>query len=567
MNKHPKVVAFTRTPEYVHHRAMLNRRDNNIVDALELMRRAVEESPDNSEYRLDLAEMYCEMGCHSQSIKLLLDLLADQNGPAECYYGLALNQLGLNNLAGAARALELYRSREPEGEHAEAVEQLVSELDYYERMERLENRKRSRAARLSDRACEAMKTDAPERACRLFERSLDLWPDQNEMRALYAMALFMLGETGQAHAQAGRAVEGKAPSVRAMCVSAQVFALLGDEKRSSALIRAAIDERPGGYEQRLLIYAMGEMGMHADVAEQARLALQDTPYDRTLMHTRAIALKKCGESDAKLERVWTRILRIDPQDSVAGFFQKTAREGGLNAYTLDYNYQVPREEYAQRVLRLVRTMEGGIESVQKAWREDADMRQLILWAVYAEDARLARTAVTMLALMDDADARSALRQMLYDGALPLSLKLHVTFLLNVQGQSPQALMPSQMSLADGLVPDADALVGQMPVGERALVRYAAEVLECDFGHASLLMPAMVWSVYRQGRGTRMDPLNETEAAAAALAYNCLMLYGDHRGIGEVAGAFGCTPRQMVYYARRIAGCVEKMGELLIHEDL
>ena len=55
MNGNLKVVSFKRTPAYVHHRAMMNRRDNNIVDALELMRRAVEESPENREYRLDLA--------------------------------------------------------------------------------------------------------------------------------------------------------------------------------------------------------------------------------------------------------------------------------------------------------------------------------------------------------------------------------------------------------------------------------------------------------------------------------------------------------------------------------
>ena len=39
MRNNLKVVSFKRTPAYVHHRAMLNRRDNNIVDALELMRR------------------------------------------------------------------------------------------------------------------------------------------------------------------------------------------------------------------------------------------------------------------------------------------------------------------------------------------------------------------------------------------------------------------------------------------------------------------------------------------------------------------------------------------------
>ena len=60
MRDNPKVVSLRRNAAYLHHRAMLNRRDNRVVDALELMRRAVEASPDNREYRLDLAELLCE---------------------------------------------------------------------------------------------------------------------------------------------------------------------------------------------------------------------------------------------------------------------------------------------------------------------------------------------------------------------------------------------------------------------------------------------------------------------------------------------------------------------------
>ena len=62
MSYNPKVVSIERSAAYVHHRAMKNRRDNNPVDALELLRQAVEQSPENREYRLDLAELYCEMG-------------------------------------------------------------------------------------------------------------------------------------------------------------------------------------------------------------------------------------------------------------------------------------------------------------------------------------------------------------------------------------------------------------------------------------------------------------------------------------------------------------------------
>ena len=104
MSFDPKVVPFDRSAAYVHHRAMKNRRKNNDVDALELLRRAVEHSPDNDEYYLDLAELLSEMGCLSQSNRLLLDMLGG-GGPSECYYGLARKLLSASEIPGARRAL------------------------------------------------------------------------------------------------------------------------------------------------------------------------------------------------------------------------------------------------------------------------------------------------------------------------------------------------------------------------------------------------------------------------------------------------------------------------------
>ena len=108
MDKPKRMFAIDRTPAYVHHRAMLHRRDNDNIHALELLRRAVQKAPDNREYRLDLAELYCDIGCHEQSSRLLLDMLAEENPPAECYYGLALNDMGVNRSECALAMLGRY---------------------------------------------------------------------------------------------------------------------------------------------------------------------------------------------------------------------------------------------------------------------------------------------------------------------------------------------------------------------------------------------------------------------------------------------------------------------------
>jgi hypothetical protein len=140
---------------------------------------------------------------------------------------------------------------------------------------------------VANRACDAMKADMPEKACRLFAASLERASEQYEMRALYAMALFMDGDEHEARIQADRACGGYPPSVRALCVCAQVYALMGDITTARTLVDRAAREKPEGQDLRLMIYAMGELRMDDRVAEYARLALQETPYDRELLHIRA----------------------------------------------------------------------------------------------------------------------------------------------------------------------------------------------------------------------------------------------------------------------------------------
>ena len=91
-----------------------------------------------------------------------------------------------------------------------------------------------------------------------------------------------------------------------MSVAALVLFGLEEEETAERLIRKVIGERPIGAERRLLLYSLTEMGMHAEAAECARLALQETPYDRRLLHVRAVGLSLSGAPEGRAERFWQR---------------------------------------------------------------------------------------------------------------------------------------------------------------------------------------------------------------------------------------------------------------------
>ena len=555
MKHNPKVVSIDRSAAYVHHRAMKNRRDNNPVDALELLRNAVEHSPENREYRLDLAEMYCEMGCHEQSNRILLDLLAEKNAPAECYYGLALNQLGRNEMDSARRALALYRSHAGSGEYVEDALDLTEEIYLYDALKRPLNRRRGRAAQIAEKACNALREDDVEKSRRLFERSLEMDANQPEMRALYAMALRMDGDDALAVEQARLSVSDGEPSVRALCVAAQVLYMCGDTVAALELAGRAIALRPDGVELRLMIFALSELGMYAEAADAVRLALQETPHDKGLLHMRAVLLHRTGAEDHQVERFWRRILRIDPEDSVARYYQALAARNALNEISPELIYEVPAEEYRRRLMKIAEKLSEGLDVAAELWCTDRDFRALLVWAVGTGNENCGRAAIMVIAAAGDEESESAMRELLYRGDVPMSVKLHGVLFLRLRGADMGKLMPPDMDALDGLLPEAEGVLAGMPVGERQLVRFAGEVLSQEYGVEALSALALLWRGYRSA-SQRNDPLVCTQEAAAALAWNYLLQHGRRVSVDKLAREFACRPRRMVFYARHMASVLE-----------
>lgn len=559
MSYNPKVVSFERSAAYVHHRAMKNRRDNNPVDALELMRQAVQQNPENREYRLDLAEMYCEMGCHEQSNRILLDLLAQQNAPAECYYGLALNQIGRNELDSARRAIDLYRRHADDSEYIEEANNILEEMDFYDEMSRNCSRRRERAAQLAGRACEAMRDEDAKKALRLLERSLQLDSGRSENRALYAMALRLNDENGAALEQARRSVAGNGASVRTLCVAAQIFHMSGDAQQARQLARRAMELHPVETELRLLIFTLSEFGMHAEAADAARLALQEFPHDKQLLHMRAVSLHRAGAADERLASFWARILRIDPADSIARFYHEAALAGRLAEVKPELAYEVPAEEGSRRVLMLAQKLSEGLEAAVNQWREDANFRELLLWAVGTGNESCGSAAMMVIACAQDAEAESAMRELLYRGDVPIEVKLHGMLFLRMRGAALEKLMPPDMDLQDGMLPEARALLANMPACERQLVRFADDVLHADYGIDACAALCLMWSAYRAACKSANDPLVSTQEAAAALAWNYLLAHGKRVAPGRLARQFACRPRRMVFYAQHMADVLERYG--------
>lgn len=559
MNPNPKVVPFERGADFMRQRAMKNFRDNNIVEALELMRRAVETSPDNDDYRLELAQLLCDAGCPTSSSRLLLDMLVRSVNTDECLYGLAINQLNMNNPEAARKLLRKCLAESSSDELRAQAEQLTGEIDMFEALNRPATRRMERMYSMTDAACARMRDEDVDGAVRLFERVLKIDVDQPDVRALLGMAYMMQNRREAALEQADAACMEGVQRVRALCVSAQVYNMAGMADKARDMLKRAADAEPDPLETRMLIFSMFEAGMYDEARAAAQEALLETPCDRQLLHALAVISLRLGEGQENAAQYWKRIVRIDPDDTIAEYYYKAAQAGKLDAAEISCEYQVPRRELLARYVAISEKLNGDLFSVGGVWQKDAEFRRLLDWCLMGGERRFREAVVTLLASIDDPEAESRLREYLMRADSGFDMTIRAAAMYRMRGEDVELILPPYIDAGEGIAPDADEIMDLMGVGHRQLVRLASDVLERSYGVEAYDKLALMWDMYRHSRRTRMDPLVRTETAAAALAYCYLEKICEKPRLEKLAVQYRCNVRQLRFFIRHLAATLEKGG--------
>jgi tetratricopeptide (TPR) repeat protein len=559
MSFDPKIVPFDRGADFVHQRALKNRRDNNVIDALELMRKAVEVSPENEGYKMDLAELLTELGCLTQSNQVLLDMLTKGERKDECLYSLAINQLNMNNPDTAKKLLRLCIEDSTNGEIRDQARALSGEIEMYEALNRPLSRRVERMLIISDMACDKLRREDYTGARLLFERAIRMDKSQRDVRALLAMTYMLIGQTDEAIQSAEEAIREPGATLRALCVSGQVFNMAGDEARAREALLRAMEFAPDGLEMRMLIFSLFELKMYGEARDCAAEALKDAPYDRLLLHVMAVTSIRAGESQEKAVRFWQRIARIDPEDTVAAYYCRAAEENKLDPEELSCEYQVPRAEMLERFKYVTDKLDGDIAQLGEDWKADAHFRAMLAWCLAASDRRFREAAVTLLSSIDDPQAESQLREYMLRVDTGFDMTLRAATMYRMRGLDVRKILPPYMRKSEGLMPDGNRVLDAMSVGHRQLVRLASDVLERQYDVYAFDHLAVMWDMYRRHTPMRTDPLVKTETAAAALSYCYLALAEKKPSFYRLSAQFGCPVRQLMYFARRMAAVLERGG--------
>ena len=425
------VVPFARSTDYWHRRAMDNRRSLRFPEAVELLRSAARQEPDNVEIQMDLAETLSEMECFEQSSRLLYRLLSRDPNLAECYYGLACNDYGMQKNEEALDALIHYLRLAPEGPYAEEARDMLEMLSGVD-----DGTGNSRGELLIKRGMKAFADDKPHKATEHLKRALRVSRDMTRVRTMLSLSLLSEGKPKEALRHALAACARDKHSVQARCSLCCALWMLKKPRAAAGLLQEAAKWCDSPYEELLFCHTASQLNQRELLLKFLQARSQFTPFRTGTLHSLAVAYYNLGYYQ-KAKALWLRVMQIDPDNLLAEYGHSLCEKGlkGEESVekTLSYHPILPREENQRRLHFIAAALAGGEDALKEQWRRDDTLKKMVRWAFTLPDDRLQGALLGVLSAVGP-EAAGLVKELLTDDTMSEELKRRAVLLLNRMGE-------------------------------------------------------------------------------------------------------------------------------------
>lgn len=553
-----KVVPFARSASFLHARAMKQKRAGNLLDALELLRRATEAAPQGEGYWLDMAAVYADMHCFFDSRRMALMHLFHRAGEAECFYWLAKYDAELGDLDEARRAYARYLSAQPEGELAEDARTEIESIDASNVLWHQVDRQSRRRVRRLKRVRHCQLTQDYAGADQILAREQEAMPEDQQMRVSRALNLYMMGDEDGARALIDQVQDVESLLPGTVIMAAQVYQRLKRPERAMQLLNGLDRQEMGPSELRMMLYLLTDMGENARAFQVGRELLKQFPYDRQLLHMMALNAVRQGLDAEVAAGFWQRIARMNPEDEVARWYLNELREGRLKPKNVNDGYQLPRRELVRRSQHVLLMLLEPEEQVAREWREDEKTRSVLRWAVATEIPQLVEPALRLLTIAGGEEAWQQMLEFVARTHLGFEFDFRAAGRIGPQDHWSRAGIQEYMKMKY-ITPDYRSLLNEFDVGRRQMIRMADDVLREEYGIRADVDLAVMWKRVERFAGD-VPVVRDLRCGAAALAMNALRQRKVDVTARTLARQCQCSERKLEYYAEWIRGAMDARGE-------
>ncbi|MDL2237564.1 tetratricopeptide repeat protein [Christensenellaceae bacterium OttesenSCG-928-K19] len=563
--KENNILAFEQPADFYYKRAQRLMDDGNYINALPVMRKALEKSPGDYEFSLCLAEILTELGKYEESNRVLFEAMEQQeNVDADCFFCLGCNFMGLNDIDKARESFERYLQVDPDGEYRDEVEDFLLYFDaeagdMQELMEEMDDDEAYAKANEGKRLLDNAEYDAAIEVLESIEESDD---EMAYARNNLALAHYCKKEVDRAIEITSEVLAKNKNNIHANCNMAVFLYDKGRKAESDIFIEKAMQLAPAALEDIYkLAISLCELKRHEDAVIRLRSLADMTPYDEKVLFYLSAALfntKKFKEALSLLADV----KKLDYPGVIADYYIKMVNRVILNPEDFEeigYVYQVPAEAARAKIKYLNDCLKLKDSEFSAKWKEDEEFLHTTLWGLEYGDDNIKRAIAGMIAGFADAKAEKILRTFIMKKNQPDDVKNDIFILL----KRMNAKEPYVAYIGDEVV---EVKVGTYGIDGKdlsedytKLFRILSDIIEQTYPESVMKNTLNVIQKYIDD-GASEEMLEHIKELAAAILYLALVHSGVDEDLGDVSRRFGADEQVA-------AGFVEKLKQIPEKSDV
>lgn len=524
INKEDNILFFSQPGEFYQRRAVKHMERQNYFDAIGFFRKAIEADPKNAQYRLELAEMYTEMGYFDESNNMLLMLMQENHEfISDCIFAIGCNYMGMQDFSKSEEAFEKYLSVNPRGEFYQEAEDYLDIIRIQGSIEEEEELIENIDMAAYNLGKECIDQGDYEQAIKVFSKLVEQEESKAFVKNNLALAYYCNKDIDLAIQITQEVLEEYPDNLHANCN----LAIFAHDLEKHDLAEQVIDtikkltpSDPEDIHKVCVTYC--ELSMHRDAINMLKQLLLFYSYDKKVLHYYAVANFNLGQYVIAFEH-WNKIIKIDPNNTVAIYYRELCKQYinlEMPKRELTYHYQVPFEEIIRRIKYLNDCVRLSSDELRRYWNNDFEFNSIIRWGLDINDVIIKKAVLNLVASFKDQKAIDLLGQFILKRTESDEIKQEVFLILNQIGAPEPYVAYIEHDIVEVFINDKLGFERTLPpafskvkqvIKERMLSRRSRDLVE---------QASMIWHEYIILCAPDFHTIRYVDAWAAAVEYIC-----------------------------------------------
>lgn len=424
--KKGKILKFLQDADYYFDLALDCLDEEDYLNALDYIRRAIKLDPHELDFRFLLAQIYSEMGLYAKSNFEYFKLLAIDQNLGECFLRISQNYYMMRDEESAIYYIK--KSMEFDFDQDDFDED--DGIDYEAMLRELSgNKLRLISKNMEDQmllnyANKLMSISEYGSAMQLLSY---VKPDSKYYINALNSAAFCSARIDNPHQEidfAQKVLEIEPYNINALCNLADGYAQLGDmqsaRKVADIILQLKITDSNDYYKAAI---ALLQCGYNKQAIKYLCDFLSYHPYHEAGLLLLSLAYYNQKELELAQECVY-KLVRIDNTNTIAKYYNQYF-QNHQEFRELEYIKQVPKEETERRIKMFEKIAEYHSADLIKLIKSDLEFFDYTKWIFEYANTNLSQKIIDKLARLRNAQAQTFLRECLVDNSISFVIKQRI----------------------------------------------------------------------------------------------------------------------------------------------